>query len=575
MDKKIFETRQRAQELLKEAVSIWRQSDQSDYLEGIENDPVLSMLMMAIAYQGNEIDSEIEHLKEDVLDEFARMLAPYELGHATPATMVVSTALQSGVTEVETTPDTVFLLAKSHPFIPLLRTRVLNVQIGSVVRLDGRRWKVVLNFATPVKDLSGFAFAIDGLDFRDLIVTTGKMQLPLIKPWDYSDQPFNDCFLPQNMLYNRQQVCNMSMLPLDLFARHNMRLYCVDNCVIPALAETDAESLELIFEFTGINEKFLFDKTRLMLNTMVLVNAQMHECTLSAKKPFDRIAGYSDIANEKDLSGRQFMHLLQPAETQLFGTAELEVRRVDADRFNQAGLVKLIHTILNKYHSDFYAFQSLKGLTTDKMLFNLHEALKAIMAAGDEDALRNVPGIYLMLRDKSLIRNKEFSMSVKYLTTAGAAVNTFLSSDEGLIAPSGFDTAATTILGKPIPGTDDLDNDAGASVLLRYYMLTNDRIVTPADIKIFCYKELVTRYGLSANMIRSIRVSRRQTMSNRDCGYELLADITLADNTFIRRSFENNLAAAEILLQKMIEVRTTGVYPVIVSIKIADNADNK
>lgn len=574
MEQKIFETRQRAQELLKEAIAIWRQSDQSDYLEGIENDPVLSLLMTAIAYQGNEIDSEIEHLKEDVLDEFARLLAPYELGHATPATMVVSTALQSGIPEVETSPDTVFRLAEKHPFIPLLKTRVLNAKIGSVVRIDGRRWKVVLKFATPIKDLTGFAFAINGLDFRDLIVSAGKTQLPLIKPWDYSELPFNECFLPQNMLYNRHQVCNLSMLPLDLFARNNVRLFCVDKCVLPT-EDAEIESLELMFEFNGISENFLFDKTKLLLNALVLVNAQVHEATLSAKKPFDRIAGYSDITGEKDISERQFMHLLQPAETQLFGSAELEVRRVDADRFNQAGLVKLIHTILNKYHSDFYAFQSLKGLTNDQMMYNLHEALTAILAAGNEDSLRNVPGVYLLLRDKSLIRNKEFSMSVKYLTTAGAAVNGYLADENSLLAPSGFDNASTTIFTKPVLGTDDIDNNTGANVLLRYYMLTGDRIVTPADIKMFCYKELLTRYNLSESMISGIRISRRQTMNNRDCGYEILADITLADNNFIRRSFADNLAAAEILMQKMIEVRTTGVYPVIVSIKIADPAATK
>jgi len=62
MKQTIFETRQRANDLLKEAIAIWRQSDQSNRLEGIEDDPVFSLLMMALAYQANEADSEIEHL---------------------------------------------------------------------------------------------------------------------------------------------------------------------------------------------------------------------------------------------------------------------------------------------------------------------------------------------------------------------------------------------------------------------------------------------------------------------------------------------------------------------------------
>ena len=283
---KIFETRQRAAELLKDAVAIWRQSDQSDYLEGLENDPVFSLLMMALAYQEDEVESEIEKLKEETLYELARLLASYEAGHATPATMVVSTALQQGVAERVTTADNVFMLASTHPFIPLLKTRVLNAVVHSVTRLDGRRWKVRFDFSQPVSDLQGFSFAVDGLNFRDLTVTIGKQQLPLIKPWDYSELPFNDCFSPHNMLYNRQQVCNMSMLPIDLFARHNVRMFCVDKHPSTLLPAMEAAYVELVFEFTGIANSFLFDKTHLLLNTMVLVAKISPEGKIVWKKMF-------------------------------------------------------------------------------------------------------------------------------------------------------------------------------------------------------------------------------------------------------------------------------------------------
>ena len=42
MKQTIFETRQRADELMREAINIWRQSDMNDFLEGLETDPVLS-----------------------------------------------------------------------------------------------------------------------------------------------------------------------------------------------------------------------------------------------------------------------------------------------------------------------------------------------------------------------------------------------------------------------------------------------------------------------------------------------------------------------------------------------------
>ena len=564
----IFETRQRTAELLKEAIAIWRQSDQSDYLEGLENDPVFSLLMMAVAYQGNEIDSEIERLKTETLDEFARQLTPYEIGHATPASLVVHTALNAGVTVMEAGPNTIFHIA-SHPFISLLKARVLNAKVGSVVRIDGRRWRVTLEFPQPVKDLSRFTFTINGLHFHDLNISLANQPLPLIKPWDCSDLPYNDCFSPLHVLFNRQQVSSFSMLPMELFARHNVRMYCVDRIPEAMRPALDSERLELVFEFSGIPDGFSFDKSNIVLNTLVLVNAEQHEVTLSSQKPFARLAGLTD-GLATDLSSRQFLHLFQPSENQLFRDTELEVRRMNVERFNQGGLVKLLYCILNKYRSDFYAFQELKVMGTDKSVYNLQNAIQELADAATENNLRNAPGVYLLLKNRSLIHNNDFSLSVQYLTTAGASINSDLKDCEKLQSPAGFDDSATQVIASPIQGTDEITSDTGTHSMLRYYMLTGDRIVTPADIKSFCYKELQTRYGIEENMVSRMTVSHRQTSDRRDCGYEILTEITLADLPFVNRSFAPTLTTAEILLQKMIEVRSANIYPIRVKIVISN-----
>lgn len=51
MKQNLFVTKQVAEELLKEAIAIWRQSNRSEHLEEMENDPVISLLMTALAYQ--------------------------------------------------------------------------------------------------------------------------------------------------------------------------------------------------------------------------------------------------------------------------------------------------------------------------------------------------------------------------------------------------------------------------------------------------------------------------------------------------------------------------------------------
>ena len=148
MKQTIFETRQRAEELLREAINIWRQSDDDDKLEGLENDPVLKLMITALAYQTNESISDLEMMKTDVLEEYAHLLTPYEVGHAVPATAVIETALQESVAALEVNEQSVFTLnGTDFTFLPLLKTRLLNAKVASVVRLDGRRFKCMLDFS--------------------------------------------------------------------------------------------------------------------------------------------------------------------------------------------------------------------------------------------------------------------------------------------------------------------------------------------------------------------------------------------------------------------------------------------
>ena len=562
MKQTIFETKQRAEELLREAINIWRQSDDNERLEGLESDPVMKLLITALAYQANESASDLEALTTEVLEEFAQLLTPYEIGHATPATAVVETALQDSVTELEMTDQSVFTLnGTNFSFMPLLRTRLLNAKVNSIIRMDGRRFKVTIRFNSPVKDLSGFAFAVDSLDFQDLTVRQGDRMLPLIRPWDYSELPLQNCFGLDTILYNRSQTYEASATCLDLFARQNVRLFVILRGMLP----TETDGVDLIFEFTGISDRFVFDKQHFSLNPIVLVNAQMHQTTLSGGTPIVRVAGYD---KDEDHVNLQFLHAVRPSEEQLYGNSLVEVRRVAADRFNQGRLVRLLNSLIARYHSDFYAFQGLQGFSGDKTMQALQETLMRLMEITKKDQLRQVPGVYLLLRNRRLIESGKGSLDVSYLTTAGAGVNGSLHADSTFTVPGGLSGAQTRQIANPVMGRDETTEEAALASLSRYYIATNDRIVTPADIKLFCYNELLTRYGIVRDMVKSLTVNRRQQMDRHGCGYEIVVEIVLADNPFVRRSFAEKASRVEILMQKMIEVRSTNIYPVVVTLRI-------
>ena len=568
MKQNIFETRQRAQDLLDEAINIWRQGPFSERLEGLEKDPVMSLLMSAIAYQANETDSDIELLKDELLSEFVHTLTPYEMGHAIPATAIIETALKDDVSEWEVNSESTFQLAGTDfQFIPILRTKVFNAVVSSIVRMDGRRWKVTLDFSSPVSDLSGFTFCINNKFFEDVKVSYKGHLLPLVKPWHYSKMPLSKSFSTDTMLYNSTSVYDASMMAMELFARQNVRLFCIKEHNPEPFLKTEVDTLDLIFEFSGITDQFTFDKQQLSLNCILLAEAQQESVTLSAAHPITRVAGH-DEASGSATASQQFLHLIRPADEQIYGKARVEARRLAADRFNQGSLIRLLNALINKYHSDFYAFQHLKELTDDETMRSLQTILQRMIKACQSDLSGNFQGTYLLLRPDELEKDRNVSLSVNYLTTHGALVNDVLGESSTFTPPAIFVGSACRQIAAPVPGADEVSDKLCEEGLLRYHVITNDRIVTPADIKAFCQKELTTRYGFDRTMIRNIDVSHRLELEPSGCGYEIVAEIRLSNNNFVKRSFADKIPQVEILLQKMMEVRSTCIYPIRVSISI-------
>ena len=417
MKQTIFENRQKAEELMQEAIRIWRASDHPDHLEGIEQDPVFSLLMTALAYQSNETEATLEQMKSEVLQEFDRMLIPYEVGHAIPATAVVETALQQGLPMMELSENQVFSLEESEAsFIPLLKTRVVNAAIQSVVRIDGRRWKVTLKLDSPIQDLSGFSFAIKNQNFKDLKVSIKGQLLPLVNPWDFSDLPLCSCFAVDSILYNRTPTYAANVPCLDLFARHNVRMYTIKKFHSSKFNLAEMETIDMVFEFSGIKDGFLFDKSNLLLNTIILVNANIHTADLTSATPIVRVAGYQSQSSESGGAGQQFMHMLRPSSDQLYGQVPVEVRKMTADRFNQGRLVSLLNSLIGRYYTDFYAFLNLKQDANDRVMQTLIDILARMRDAARQDEEQRVPGVYIMLNPQ-VDRQQPISLSVRYVTT--------------------------------------------------------------------------------------------------------------------------------------------------------------
>ena len=130
------------------------------------------------------------------------------------------------------------------------------------------------------------------------------------------------------------------------------------------------------------------------------------------------------------------------------------------------------------------------------------------------------------------------------------------------------------MIADPVPGFDEINDSQSLQSYVRYQQITNDRIVTPADIKILCYTELTNRYSIVPDMVRDMTVSHRQQLDKSDCGYAFWVNIRLQDNPFVRRSFSDKILEAESFLEKRIKVRSSCIYPIYVNIQMdTDNTD--
>lgn len=553
MNQKIFETKQRANELLQEAIEIWRQSDENERLEGLENDPVFKMIITALAYQSNEIESDIARFRNDLVSEFYDSLLPYQGGHAIPATVAIETALQGETPDLVLSSDMGFALGDGEfIFTPVLATHLYNMRIVNVLRIDGRRWKVSLEFPVSTKSITGMAFALQNCNFRGLRVTYKGEPIPLICPWDYANMPMCQNFDLATSIWNMSDVYNPTSVFMDLYARHNLQMYIVDDQLPKTMPEGEFSHLDLIFEFFDIPSDFQFSAENLILNPIILAEVRRRTCSLSPMQPVSRV------------SAGQFMHLLPPMPGVTNRDLNVDIRRIAADRFNRASLIHLLSSLIDKVHSDFYAFQTIaKDISLDYTKQQLIDILNkirnnALQQSGADNSAR---GTYFVLHHAA--KNAEFM----YLTTSGSKVNSILNENSSFMVPLGLDQNKTRQITPPMPGFDEVRDDAAQQAIARYYTQTADRLVTPADIKVFSLQLLMARYGIPNKSILDIKTTMRADM-DRQTGYTVSVTIRLEDNNFIRRSLNGKRQSMCQLIEKMIQVRCMSIYPVNVNITI-------
>lgn len=567
----IFETRQRGQELMQEAMKIWKTSDQDERLEGLAKDPVFSVIMTALAYQANDTDNQIEQLKDDIIEEFNRSLSTGSSGHAIPSIITVCTA-PSGNQPIELDADSIFTSnSGSHEFIPIIRTTVFRIKECKVSRIDGRRWQVTLTFPEPIDSLDGMTVAFTNQPYHDMnmsmMIGGEEKPIDIIKPWEASEMPLTEPFGLDTLLYNRTNMVTgggargnlspyNSQIALEMFARHDLNLFYIRKTPMNKLTD----SVNLIFEFDGIGKSFVFNKSTIAINTTILANVKVKTVTLSGASPIARVSGNGTT--------EQFLYLLRPDRDQMFASAPLMVRKVNVDRFNRARFTKMLHNIIARYKSDYYAFMSAKSQDTDAHISRIIDSLQALRTAlGDDDTVAS--GVYIMLqRMANFEAMAKMSLSARYLVTNGGKVGNDIDMNTKFTVPGGIDPTETTQILPPDPGMNEIRDEQNENSLRKYTLVTNDRLVTPYDLKVFCYSELQTRYNIVRELIENISVTHERFDQASHHTYCIKVVINLTANAFVKRAFDGKIEEVEAYLERMMKVKSAQIYPIMVKINM-------
>ena len=445
---------------------------------------------------------------------------------------------------------------------PSFSTTVYNAEVESVVRLDARRWKVCLEFNEEISSLDGFSFIVDNFNFKDLKISLDGKQIFLIKPWDYANLPLSNCFSIDSMLYNDSLAYDATTTWFDLFSEQNKRMFIVEKHSTEKLFARPTIKIDLVFEFNGISDDFIFDKSQLLINTVLLVNTSLKDATLSVNNPIARIAEGDDETPEK------LLHLMRPSSEQMYKNISFTIRRSAMERFNVDSLLRLLHCLIDKYSTDYYAFMQIDRLKNGLEVNRLYQWLINLTKYLEESPITISSGVYLLLKKGKEVLQENESLTLKYLTTQGAKVNPYLSIRSSFSVPVGLSISKTSVIAEPVMGVDEAVGVDVQNSMSRYYMVTNNRLVTPADIKIFCYNELLRRYNIDSYIIRNIVVKNTIQSERGHCGFETMVEIIMIDDVFVKRSLEGRICEVELLLQKMIEVRSCTPYPVQVNIRI-------
>lgn len=541
---------------------------------GMENDPIINLILTAVVYESNLLKDELNTFHDKLIDDCLDLMLPYNLAGPVPAMALMESYPNKGKKSIILDDSTRFMIKKKNSkaktplsFYPILKTKLVNAKIENINRVSDNTWNVDLYLQDSDDSLAGITFYFDDMQFADIKVSHKNKEIPIIKPWELDKLPLNSMFSTTSCIYNSSMVYGLESQWYDLLAKHDMNLFMIQWSYEQSVGDN---WVHLVFEFDDCASDMYLDNENLHINCFPIVNVILNNSNnslpflLSESKPIvcisnDNWSINNDIDDTLNEAPNFFMNLVSLEGNEYRYKDKFILRRFGTERFNLNELLVLAKKLIHKYQTDFYAFQSIEQLQNSIVIQKFDDVLKEIIDIFSKQKEPNY-GVYAILkhtRSNSTLNN---AIKINALFTNGSYANCN-DRDVSISTPSNLsnilDNKNTRILSTIAGGKDPIKDTDVKQQLAKYYILTNDRIVTRNDLRSFVTAQLAT-CGINENSVKNI------TITNSISDNLLIQNVEIELNNNVKN---NNISVQIGVIEKLANLRCANGCTIRISIK--------
>ncbi len=321
-----------------------------------------------------------------------------------------------------------------------------------------------------------------------------------------------------------------------------------------------SDLLWIEFKFPSYISDEVLDELVCTINSFPVCNRRLNEMTFRIQANFNVVPLSTNedylynIQSVKSFNGQEY-RTSKVSDTNKIENGEYVVRKGGVERFDQRNAKDLLNYLIDLLRDESASFALFGQEAISTNLFELNQQLAALeqkVKKGETGEAAN----YLMIKPKLLKDN----IFVEYWTTSGEKANNIRIGSK-LQASSTVDLRSEelVLISNTTGGRDPLSQ----SEILNNFkasLITRDRIVTIADIKVFCSKEL-------QGGIKAISFEKKFEVSSvANGGFIKYFEIEIEPTNYEKFKVEEWDSIGSIL-QSKIETKSSFVLPLRVRIK--------